>query len=264
MLLWGVSVRQCGHLPDESEHRSADLAERPYIPSGAPWGDVIVQHIGRIHEQPLLPDCTGESIAACIEAQTGSDVSGVDIWREGLRRCGQSPALDRGLAFVPALVGVERRGWTDYRHGEETRLASTAPSLEEELEAADRPGRVVLRYRIPTGSGAMTLPAVDDALARGWGVVFGARVSEDYQALGVLTADVRIGPGMLGNGTLAHAQRIYGRFVESGQRYYLVQNSWGTGWGGVNVNLKPQSGCVAVTAECILAAYDIAVVQVVV
>lgn len=247
-----------GHEPDTQEHREQDAHKCPYRAAGAIVGHSIVQPVGVIREQPLLPNCTGEAVAACVEAMTGEVASGVDLWREGLRRAGKAPTLETGLAFVPALVGLTARGWAPRRDGEWTDAdgACRSPGLEDELAADDDRGRLVRRARIETGP--LMLDAIDDALSRGHGVVFGALVSDDYQALSITEGQqVILGPGMLGSRGGAHAQRIAGVITHSGRRAYLVQNSWGYDWGGALVDgWGWYPGCVLASEEAILCAYD--------
>lgn len=247
-----------GHLPDTDEHREQDARECPYLPAGAIVGHPILQRVLTIREQPILPNCTGEAIAACVEVLTGEVASGVDLWREGLRREGRVPTLETGLAFVPALVGLTVRGWAPRRDGEWTDVdgACRAPGLEDELAADDQRGRLVRRARIDTGP--LMLDAIDDALSRGHGVVFGALVPDDYQTLTIVEGtQVILGPGMLGTRGGAHAQRIAGVVSYSGRRCYLVQNSWGAGWGGAQVDGHGWfPGCVLASEEAILCAYD--------
>ena len=248
-----------GHEPDTIEHREQDARECPYLATGAASGGAILQRVLTIREQPILPNCTGESIAACVEMLTGSVASGVDLWREGLRRSGRTPSLDTGCAFVPALVGLAKRGWVHRAPDEWLRVpeAFQGPSLADELEAADRPGKVLARARIVATGGAK-LDAIDDALTRGLGVVVGANVTSDYQYLSIAEGrQVIVGAALMGTKGEPHAQRIAGMVAFSGRRCYLVQNSWGTDWGGAWVDGWGWfPGCALVSAECILGAYD--------
>lgn len=247
-----------GHLPDTDDHRERDARECPYLPAGAIVGHPILQRVGTIREQPVLPNCTGESIAACVEALTGDIASGVDLWREGLRRSGREASTDAGCAFVPALMGLTTRGWAPRRDGEwlDVARACVFPNLEDELAADDQRGRLVRRSRIATGP--LMLDAIDDALSRGHGVVFGALVPDDYQWLAVQEGtQVIVAPGMLGSRGAPHAQRIAGVISYSGRRCYLVQNSWGPTWGGAQLDGYGWfTGCVLASEEAIRCAYD--------
>jgi len=254
-----------GHEPDTLEHREADHDPATgclYCATGEASGcETVLRPVRRIHSQPLLPDCTGESIAACVEAQVGGAVSGRDLWAEGLRRAGRVPTLETGLAFVPGFVGLERRGWADYREGEELELPPAKASLEDELAAADRPGRVATRYRIPAGPSMGD--ALADALAGELDAVVGMLVSDDYQAHTAPHGQESIcGPGMLGARGGPHAQRVAGYVVIQGRRVWLLQNSWGRDWGGALVHGLWVPGCALVAEEALLQAYDCHVVKV--
>lgn len=260
-------MRLLGHLPDTQEHREADCHPETgclYRASGDPVGTVLRPR-SRIHSQPVLPDCTGESIAACVEAATGKPVSGRDIWQEGLRRTGTAPGLDTGLAFVPALVGLQARGWAPYHEGEELELPPVKPTLLDELAAADRPGRVVERWRIPTG-GEATAKAPElaaDALFRGCDVVVGMLVTDSYQAYRPRPGALSIcGIDMLGPRGEPHAQRVLGFIRIAGETYGVLQNSWGVDWGGALVNGNWIAGCALVSMEALAHVYDWHVVRV--
>jgi hypothetical protein len=255
----------CGHEPDTTEHREADhdpVTGCLYCATGEASGcQTVLRPVRRIHSQPSLPDCTGESIAACIEAQAGGAVSGRDLWAEGLRRCGRVPSLETGLPFVPALVGLELRGWCAYRDGEELELPPAKPDLSDELDAADSAGHVVTRYRIPAGP---ALPdTLADALAGELDAAVGMLVTGDYQAHRPPQGQLSIvGPEMLGTRGDPHAQRVVGYVVINGRRYWLLQNSWSVDWGGALVNGVWVRGCALVSEACLLSAYDCHVIGV--
>lgn len=248
-----------GHEPDTQEHREADHDPATgclYCATGAASGrETVLRPVRRIHSQPLLPDCTGESIAACIEAQTLGHVSGRDLWAEGLRRAGKVPSLETGLAFVPAFTGLERRGWADYREGEELELPPAAPYLDDELDADDRRDLVLTRYRIPVGE---ALPAqASDALFQGLDAVFGALASDDYQAHRVPQGQVSIvGPEKLGSRGQPHAQRLVGFVQVNGIWVAVAQNSWGPDWGGAMIDGVWLPGCALISLACLAHFYD--------
>jgi len=272
-------IRLTGALPDRAQSRERDRAEFNFEGTASALlytSDAdFVQPIRGIRTQPKFPDCVGESCAAFIDAKLPDALwsSGVSIWREARRRQGLIEVIEIGTRYEYAVEGLVRRGWDLYREGEETDdeeagkgAAPAGDDLADEMFADDkRLGKDLKRYRI-LGLGSGVLDAVDEALRRGWGVGIGTGLLPPFfqYASAPVKVDRVLGTDYMGGHQDSHALRVAGRAItKDGRREYLVQNSWGTDWGGCHApDGSWLAGCVWVDEAVIRGAHDIHVVQV--
>ena len=87
-------------------------------------------------------------------------------------------------------------------------------------------------YAIDATSPASIRSGITDALTNKLPVVFGANIHDSYGSVGkkVVTAPTTTSG--------AHAQLVVGRlFTVSGDTLWVVRNSWGLGWGGIDDSL---------------------------
>lgn len=233
----------------------------------------FAQPIRWIRDQPVFPDCVGESIAECIDATLPSPpwASGVSIWRDARRRQGLIETIDVGTRIEYAVDALLSRGWDPYRQGEErdeVEAGKGAPpagdDLADEMFAADKVlSDEFLRYRI-FGLGASLLDAVDEALRRDFGIIIGTGLREPFMNFSKTPDDPEqvLGTDFIGGSENNHAQRVAGRGVYGGRRRYLVQNHWSKAWGGCRLPSGIwQPGCSWVDEEVVAASFDIHVVQ---
>lgn len=276
-----MTIRLTGAHPDRQESRERDridvnFRDAPQIADLTAYltEPDFVQPIRWIHEQPKFGSCVGESCSAMIEApRAGPRVSGVSIWREARRRQGRVEVIEIGTRFEYAVDGLVERGWDPYRDGEETdeeEAGKGAPpagdDLGDEMFADDkRLGKDLKRYRI-LGLGSAVLDAVDEALRRGWGVGIGSGLLTPFfhYARTPDQPEHVLGVDYMGGHKDNHAQRVAGRAItKDGRREYLVQNSWGTDWGGCHApDGSWLAGCAWVDEAVIVGAHDVHVVQV--
>lgn len=210
----------------------------------------VVQRIHVIHHQQAKPSCVGHALAACVEAKEGRRVSAVDLWVDARRRQGDLEGVLDGTRAEYAIESLVARGVSPYVQGEDSRSTSEdddLPSLDQELAATDNRLRVTHR----TIAGARS-DKVIQALLQGHGVVFGTGVSERYNSP---PPGVVLGPGYLGGEDNGHEQRIAG--YDSKRDAFLVQNSWGQGWGGCVIDGVSLPGCVLVSRAVIESAWDV-------
>jgi hypothetical protein len=288
-----------GALPDREIARDRDLIDFNFARTTSPAKLVFpasetdfVQVIPAIRSQPLFPNCVGQTGAEWIDAlidvqlldrlaagelacqpQIGlQHASGVSIWREARRRQGALEQIDIGTRFEYAVEGLVERGWDPYREGEDTDEEEAGKGadpagddLEDEMDAADhRVSKHLARYRI-LGFGSRVLDSIDEALRRGLGVGIGTFLAQPFMDYvgDPNRIDVILGPEFFACHANAHAQRVVGRAIGYGRRKYLLQNHWGTNWGGCHLpDGTWQPGCSWVDESVIVGANDIHVMQI--
>jgi hypothetical protein len=271
-------IRLTGAYPDRQVSRDRDRTEYNFNAStvAIPYTAEpdFVQPIRGIRTQPKYLNCVGESCAAMIDSKLPDALwsSGVSIWREARRRQGLIEVLELGTRYEYAVDGLVARGWDPYREGEETDdeeagkgAAPAGDDLADEMFADDkRLGKELKRYRI-LGFGVAVFDAVDEALRRGWGVGIGTGLLTPFfhYARTPDQPEHVLGTEYMGGHMDNHAQRVAGRAAYMGRRKYLVQNSWGTEFGGCHApDGTWLAGCVWVDEDVIVAAHDIHVLQV--
>jgi len=264
--------------PDPEHVRVAESRSIPFrsVPSAAA-PDMHIQPIMWIHDQGQTPSCAGQSTAACIEQDAGERLSGVELWRESLRRLGTAVSMDEGTYIYAVGEGAVERGCVPYREGEQDDVAwvlrsTDQPGLACELDASVRRVPAPQRVRIDA-VGADRLTALVDALGRGLRVCAGGPITARLQArtrdmAGTIAYDDEVWGQRDSIG--GHAMRIAGYWRRpDGSTLGLIQNSWGPDWGGAwvpgGVSVPsiaiPQPGgyivpgCVWVDSSVLMSAY---------
>ena len=268
-----------GAHPDREESRERDRIDFSF--DGTVAAHVIaasetdfVQRIARLCVQPKYPDCVGCTVSGFVDATLPEPpwASAVSLWREARRRQGKIEQIEEGTRLEYAIEGLITRGWDPYREGEDVddeEAGKGAPlagdDLADEMFAYDkRLARDIKRYRI-LGFGSGVLDALDEALRRGWGVGIGTGLLPAYftHARTPDQPEMVLGTDYMGGHTNNHAQRVAGRADYNGRRKYVIQNSWGAGFGGCHA---PDGtwlpGCVWVDEDVILGAHDVHVVEI--
>ena len=271
----------CGAIPDRPSSRKRDasislrrvlgeLGVRQY----ALDNQAMAQFLTWIRRQGG-PSCVGQLLAEWVDATTRTVpwASAVSLWREARRRQGQIENILAGTRIEYAVEGLIHRGWDDYEPGEEqdeTEAGMDAPpagdDLRDELFAHDK-HQHGKHYRIADVREQDILDSVDAALALGFGVGGGFGLKDPFfgfQGDPNQTEEL-LDATYIGGFANGHALRIYGRFVsQQGDRCYLVQNSWGTSWGGTYNPATGQwdRGCFAARGAVIADAWDLHVFEV--
>src|SRR5512145_329184 len=205
----------------------------------AATGDILIPRwLTRIHNQWHRPFCVGYGIASQLEGQVGDDppISGLGIAREAHRLQGRIESISSGTRVEYGIDAVQSRGWDEYEPNEEDYDAEAgkgAPpagdDILSELQAHDNRRRITEHlYLVRPGD-------VDDALAEGLGVVIATGTRSGFVDL---KPDDVATEKHLGGGDGGHCMVIIGRI---GGRY-LLRNSWGSDWGGANVDGQLRGG----------------------
>jgi hypothetical protein len=263
-----------GALPDRAASRDRDRSEYNFANTTgvhvATYASAIafVQPMAWVRDQPVFPDCVGESKAAFIDSRLPGPpwASGVSIWRDARRRQGKIEQIDIGTRIEYAVDSLVERGWDPYRAGEETDdveagkgAAAAGDDLDDELFAHDtRLPEGLARYRI-IGFGSSVLDAVDEALRRDFGVIIGTFLTDAFLSHRRTPdqPDVVLGKEYFAGFRNSHAMRLRGRAIFGGRRAYLIQNSHGPSFGGCRApDGIWQPGCVWVDEAVIEAAHD--------
>lgn len=219
--------RGLGYKPD-----AADARDYRYGASSAPALPPVLfrepdlsSYVGRIRDQGDTSSCVGQALAAAIEitslAIDGNPLNVSARWlyavgREAERR--GTVLLDDGTFPRLAMSAANARGILPEKAFPFSRDAINAkPTPDDAVAAYDLLG---LRFFRIDAYGEERLDAVDDALRRGCCVLFGSKVSAQYQ----------YDPGevvtSMGSSIGGHMEAL----VRCGGDP-LVLNSWGTGWG---------------------------------
>jgi hypothetical protein len=271
--------RLTGAIPDRQQSRERDRVDFNFADQTSYAGvrignDAFTQPMAWLRDQPVFPDCTGESVCAYVDSTLAGPpwASAVSIWRDARRRQGKIEQIDIGTRIEYAIESLVSRGWDPYRPGEEhdeVEAGKGAPlagdDIDDEMFAYDKmlPDGLA-RYRI-LGLGSTVLDAVDEALRRGFGVILGTFLAPPFLSYVGSSADplVVLGREFFSGYANGHAMRVRGRMVVAGRRIYLIQNSWSRAWGGCHgPDGTWQPGCVWVDETAIVGALDIHVVQV--
>lgn len=245
------TVFSLGNLRDPLEMVCSDKRLFPWLSvSNASIPPYLVQDYAWIQDQKSMPSCVGQAISACINASEKKKdkprwASATSIWKDARRRDGNLQRMVGTSLGIGVHESVFYRGISPYREGEnEDAAGALEPDcLDSELDASDRVVPEAKRYRITNLSKA---PEVAQALAQGKYVVFGSIVSQIYMDHRMDRPNRVFNEHEIGcsNGLGGHAQRICGYRVAYGAYEFLVQNSWGEGWGGALLqDGKVRPGC---------------------
>lgn len=251
--------RQTGLLRRSQAARRLYATERAYTDTQANSA-TVVQCVAWIRNQLDKPSCVGQSLAACVDAldprAAGPRCSAVDLWTDARRRQGDLEGVHDGTRAEYGIESLLRRGWSPMVDGEDGRPEAEdakLSSLAAELAAFDHRFTGAKHFAILGNRVQQTI----SALHAGFGVVFGTGVRDHYFSA---PADVVLGLDYLGGDDNGHEQRVVGWVQE--RRAFLVQNSWGPGWGGCVVNGEALLGCALVSPEVIATAWDIDAIEV--
>jgi len=245
-----MTVR-CELMPDPAVIRNFEAVRIPYrapMRGAAPMPDLVIGPILRIHDQGSLPSCAGQATAACLEPDTGEALSGIEGWRESLRRLGRRVTADTGTYLYAVGDAVCERGSVPWRAGEDldhvwALRSLDRPGLDTELDATVR--RLPARQRVRIDEhGERRIEALATALASGVHVCAGGPVTERFVDRRADGADAVAGLDEVWNDRDSiggHAMRVagYARLADGNVRW-LLQNSWGEWWGGAWLPWRPE------------------------
>lgn len=251
-----MRLRLTGAHPDTVHQRLRDQADASFddvVPSGTVT-TALVRRIPWLVNQRSRPSCVGWAFAAGINSVIASKLdvptkntgtaptgiqwcSGIGIWRDAHRRQNILKETHRGTRLQYACDSLERRGWDPYWPGEELNEdeASGHDSIFEEMQAHDKRSAVDSRRRI-WRTGSDRIDQIAAALTDKSLVVVGAWYLRDsfFRVRGdeSTDADQPLPESIFGGGDNSHAMSVQGIRVIDGRRQLLIQNPWGTGWGG--------------------------------
>lgn len=227
--------------PDRFGSRTADPDFRHAEPplSGLVAEDSF-QPVAWVRNQRNFGSCVGQAIASSVEGINKArglynrKVSAVSIWREARRLQGRLERIDQGTRIEYGLTGLVARGWDPYREGEDRDPdeAGKQDDLADELFADDKRYGQYKRWRV-RGERKARVDQVVSALVGSFGVVIGCFLRPEFFAQ--REHDRALGFESFGGGENSHAMRVFGVRYRDGRRHFAVQNSWGTGWGGIYI-----------------------------
>lgn len=219
--------RGLGYKPDSLDERDFryGASAAPALPPVLSKSPDLTSYIGRVRDQGGTSSCVGQALAAAIELTSlACDGKPLHLSARHLYAMAREaertglPLQDEGSFPRLALRAAQARGVVPER---------SFPFSEDTIDERPPPALSVSAYELRglsfyrlEAEGNERLEALDDALRRGCGVLFGAQVSVAYgRNRGELVSEM--GPAAGG-----HMQVL----VRGGPAP-LVLNSWGTGWG---------------------------------
>lgn len=199
----------------------------------------VEQPVRVVRDQRRLRSCSGQALASVIDAARprARPASAIGIWREGRRLAGALRELC-GAHLSYCAQGLVDRGVESARPGEDAdEAAALRPaSIDAELEAADHRVPGAARARI-VEEGADRVDAVEDAIAKGYGVVFGTNITQAFEGFVMLAARghrretmVVAQPFLAAPQGDPHAMRIVAVRRRMGRREFRLVNSFAITW----------------------------------
>lgn len=218
----------------------------------------------RYHDQPRFPDCVGEATASMVEGARPDwgPISGVRLWTDARRRDARLHAIDEGTYPTLAFESLRSLGPVSYRPGEETEdnYARRIETWQEGQEAwARRQKEVWLDHYALDPADSETPEMLRRLLAAGWQASISTGTTTLYQRRGAQDALDPAGVDELGGDDGGHNQRVIG-WASNG--WWLIQNSWGSGWGGAIFRDRILYGAAPVLPEVLAAAWEIHAIRV--
>ena len=248
-------TRACGRTPHSPAQIANLRTKHAYFVRPSEAIATVVQPVARIRDQLNTPSCVGQATAAAVHALTGFDGSAISLWTDARRRDGNLGHPDYGTTAETAVESLIKRGLDPYEIEEESRSTaelSEMPDLDDELEAEDRRVSPLVQRSIIVGDVAEQKRCIVAALQAGEAVLWATGVKDPFFSLRVDEVVTLTHIGADNNG---HEMRIVGYDATTDR--FLVQNSWGEGWGGCDFEGVNYPGCFLVKAnDLISAAWD--------
>lgn len=247
-----------GLLPRREETREMMASEQLFKAEAA--RETVVQEIAWIRDQLRKPSCVGQAFAAGVDVRIKVSpwCSAVDVWRDARRRQGSLESVMDGTRAEYAIASLINRGFSPYKKDEDARDVSkdddSKGTLADEMFAHDKRQIGVVNYDISVSR----IASIIAALKLDYVVGIGVGVRDPFYRP---PYNKVLGPEYLGGNSSGHEMRIFGYVAE--RKAFVLQNSWGIGWGGVVVEGIGRAGCCLVSEEVIEEAWDIDALEIV-
>jgi hypothetical protein len=261
-----MSLREFGCEPNRPQTRESAKRYTPFL-IGTSGQEFVVQDIGLLRNQWHRPSCIGQGFCEAVGHQlrrrgVTTLVSGVDTWRDARRVQGR---LDDCIGTRPeyAVASLINRGWSEFHPGEDYdeqgEPSCAKDNLEDEVFAAD--GHMVeSNFAEYVPSDKQIIALLMTALAEGKAVIKCSGVSGSYAGYYAARDSevVVFGPNDVGLYGAGHCERVLGYHVlPSGEVIFLIQGSWGKGFGGVRLpDGRWQEGCAWISQTALENSWD--------
>jgi hypothetical protein len=190
---------------------------------------------GRVLSQGHSPACTAFSFTSQVNHAIGlwtgqpGDVSAMQVWARYHRPSGGScAAANLGKSFAKdadwPFDQVAANGWSKCKGGD-----CLQPSDQAKLDELEKKGVAVLEEIEKLPADATLLDTIAAKLAGGCDVGVGGKLPPSFKAIG--EAGSRYVPDFTVPGKGGHAFLTVGYTHVGSERYFLIKNSWGEGWG---------------------------------
>ena len=222
-------VSRYGWVPDLPDHRDQPYAAPLELVGALPARADLRAQCPPVYNQGQLGSCTANAIAAAIQFDRRKQNLVPDFTPSRLfiyyneRVIEHSVSSDSGAQIRDGIKSVAKQG--DCPETEWPYVAAkfaTKPTAQCYADALKY--RVVLYQRV-----AQTLSQLKGCLASGYPFVFGFTVYESFESTTVTRTGhaplPRSGDAVIGG----HA--VVGTGYDDAKQWFIVRNSWGTGWG---------------------------------
>jgi C1A family cysteine protease len=226
----GRSDHKYGWVPDLPDHRDyVYAAPAPTAAAPLPPRVDLTPQCPPVYDQDGLNSCTANAIAAALEFDQRKQHTAAPFTPSRLFIYYDERALegtvnsDAGAVIRDGVKSVSKEGVCPELHwpyvAAEVYTKPLAACYQEALQH-----RAIVYERI-----ARTLNQMRGCLASGYPFVFGFAVYESFESSAVARSGHAPMPGHNEKRLGGHAVLAVG--YDDGQRWFLVRNSWGAGWG---------------------------------
>lgn len=233
--------RALGHIPDIPDPRDYDFG-RFGVSSRSPSSASLVAHEPAVYDQGRTSSCVAQAMAGAIEilerrAAFKANLKGLDFpapatpsrlsiyINSRILHAGGPAIFDNGTYLRTAAAGLRDKGCCDEQYHPFSQFpwkVNRRPPLRAVMRAHARSGGEYARIN---DRGEDRIRAIKGAIAAGYPVCFGTRVTSDF--LGSRGPGIVDRPSLQSKFAGGHAMCIVGY---NSLGLFDIRNSWGAGW----------------------------------
>jgi len=190
----------------------------------------------QILDQGNIGSCVSNSFAGIVQSFTGMTPSRLYLYFNGLIGTGEDPRQDIGLDVLQAIPVFCKYGLTDESNWiyNENKFGVLPPQLAYQ--------NAIFDYTITNTPINQTDAAIKAALTKGQLVIFGMMIYTSFLSDAVAKTGIVPMP-VVTKETIegGHCMHIVGWTTYKDVQYYIIRNSWGSGWGNNGDPINPAS-----------------------
>ena len=233
-------IGRYGWKPDLPDHRDFYYAVPPPTAAALPAKVDLRPQCPPVYDQGQIGSCTANSIAGAIEFEQIKQKlpeftpSRLFIYYNERVMEGSSPAVDSGAQIRDGIKSVASQGvcketsWPYSDVNKSPNPCASCPYAKKPSAACYKEAlqhKVTLYQRLNNGIASQ----LKGCLASGYPFVFGFTVYESFESQQVAQTGIMPMPGASEKTVGGHAVCCVG--YDDSTQYFIVRNSWGTGWG---------------------------------